>query len=253
MTRLLPHLDRLGKVATQPRRHLVPDTCPLLGDTDGKSVGGRGYSTWVASKSKEPDKRPGQKDYTVVSATLLKAGEAAPHGKDVGSIPKLTSEKEYAVDYSWEPCPPPTFKIDPPAGSHLGGAPSRPKSTWESNAHMSQATLHGHIHAIAQAGYQHALYHTFEGLMRMRNEAYHVWDHSAEAFKQHAREPVFVDEVHAGTIMLFAYGLQARRDDLTAELKSARQNIETAHHKTKEARCTARIMDQQIADLKKSL
>ncbi len=146
--------------------------------TDGKCLRAKASSTLVTPKPKESKKKKaGQK--AAMSATLLKAG-VTPPGKEIGTIPKRTPDKEYVVDYSRDiysrSCPPPTFQVSQPSGSHSAGSPSQPKSTWETNTHMSQATLHGHIQAIAEAGYQHALYRTFQGLVQTRNEAYHVWD-----------------------------------------------------------------------------
>ncbi len=93
-------------------------------DMDGKGIGGKGSSTWTAPKTMDPKRRPIQKDSKAVSTTLLKAGGAAHLGKDVGSIPKRAPGKKYMVDYSMEPCPAPTYKVDQPSGSHLTGAPS---------------------------------------------------------------------------------------------------------------------------------
>ncbi len=89
----------------------------------------------------------------------------------------------------------------------------------------------------------------------MRNEVYHVWDRTTEAFQQHAMEPIFVDEAHAGAIMTTMHDIQHRKDSLRlkAELKSAHQETEKARLDTKEARQMALIMDLQIADLKKEL
>ncbi len=121
-----PHTRHSSHISERTHRSQSLSTTQ---DTDGKGVRGKSSSTWTAPKSREPEKRPGPDDPAIVSATLLKAGGAAPLGKDVGSIPKRVSEKGYVVDYSKEPCPAPTFKIDQPSGSHLVGSPSRPSPT----------------------------------------------------------------------------------------------------------------------------
>ncbi len=118
---------------------------------------------------------------------------------------------------------------------------------------MSQAALHSHLQAVAQAGYQKVLFHTHQGMLKSRNEAYHVWDHVTEAFQQHAWGPIFVDEAHAGVILASTHDLQHQKDSLKAELKAASQETEKARHDTKEAWQTALIMDRQIANLKKEL
>ena len=215
-------------------------------DMGRKSLGGKGSST---QKTKESEKRPGQTGSAAMSATLLKAGAANPPGKNVGSIPKFTPDKEYVVDYSREPCPPPAFKVDQPSGSDLAEAPSQPKKTWHSNPNMSQATLHTHLQAVAQAGYQRALFRSQQGMLRTRHEAMHLWDHSTEAFERQAREPVFVDEVHAGTVLVSAYDLQWRKDGLNAELKAAHQEIEQTRLKNRDMLQTTVIMDKHIANL----
>ncbi len=127
-------------------------------DKEGKGAEGKGYSTQTTSKSKESEKRPGHSGSTTVSEMLLKAGNVKSPGRDVGPMPKYTPEKEYKVDYSREPYPPPAFRIDQPSSSHLEKALDQPKSTWHANPNMSQATLHGHLQALAQGGFQHALF-----------------------------------------------------------------------------------------------
>ncbi len=122
-------------------------------DKDGKSVTGKGSSTETTTKSKESEKRPGHSGSAAVSNVLLKAGGVKPLGKDVGPMPKFTPDKEYKVDYSRERCPPPSFRVDQPAGSHLVSAPDRPIKTWHTNPNMSQATLHTHLEALAQGGF----------------------------------------------------------------------------------------------------
>ncbi len=117
-----------------------------------------------------------------VSEVLLKAGAVKPLGTDVGPIPKHTLEKEYMVNYSREPCPTPAFIIDQPSGSHLAGAPTQPKVTWQAEPNMSIATLHTPLQAIAQAGHQHSLFRSQQGSLKTCNEVMHAWDRSHEAF-----------------------------------------------------------------------
>ncbi len=83
---------------------------------------------------------------------------------------------------------------------------------------MSQATLHNHLQAVAQAGYQQALFCTQQGMLKMRSEAFHLWARATEAFEQHAWEPIFVDETHAGAIVASAYDLQHRKENLKVDL-----------------------------------
>ena len=107
----------------------------------------------------------------------------------VAHIHERTSP-EYKVDYNKEPCPPPFFQFDQPGGSHLERALEQPKSTWHVDPDMSQATLHGHLQALAQSGSQHALFRSQQGMLRTRSEAIRIWDRSNEAFQQLAREPI---------------------------------------------------------------
>ena len=164
-------------------------------------------------------------------------------------MPKYTPGKEYKVDYSKEPCPPPAFQLDQPGGSHLERVSEQPKSTWRADPSMSQATLHGHLQALAQSGFQHALFHSQQGMLRTRSEAIHIWDRSNEAFQQMAREPVFVDENHAGVVLASHHELQKRKDNLKADLKTTNRDLETARQNTRDALKTTAIQDKCIADL----
>ncbi len=76
---------------------------------------------------------------------------------------------------------------------------------------MSRATLHHHLQALAQGGFQHVLFRSQQGLFRTRMEALHVWDRSNEAFQQIAWEPVFIHEEHAGAVLASQYELRRQR------------------------------------------
>ena len=164
-------------------------------------------------------------------------------------MPKYTPGKEYKVDYSKELCPPPAFQLDQPGGSHLEGASEQPKSAWHADPNMSQATLQGHLQALAQGGSQHALFHSQQGMPRTRTEAMRVWDRSNEAFQQIPREPVFVDEEHTGIVLALHHKLQRRKDALKADLKSACRDFETACQSTRDMLKTTAIQDKRTADL----
>ena len=148
-----------------------------------------------------------------MSKMLFKAGSAKTPGKGVGPMPKYTPGKEYKVDYSREPCLPPTFQLDQPSSSHLEKALEQPKQTWQADPNMSQATLHGHLQALAQSGSQHVLFRSQQGMLRTRMEAMRVWDRSNEAFWELVQEPVFVDDVHVGTVLASHYELQRCKDN----------------------------------------
>ncbi len=72
-----------------------------------------------------------------------------------------------------------------------------------------------------------------------------VWDRSNEAFEQIAREPVFVDEDHAGAILASSYKLQRHKDHMKADLK---QPVK-ACLKNKDMLKTTEIQDKRIASL----
>ncbi len=186
-------------------------------DKEGKGAEGKGSSTQIPSKSKESKKRPSHSGSIAVSEMLLKAGGIKRIGKGIRPMPKYTPEKEYKVDYSQEPCPPPAFRLDQPSSSHLEKAIEQPKSTWHANPNMSQATLHGHLQALAQGSFQHALFRSQQGMFQTRTEAMRVWDRY-EAFQQMAREPIFVDEDHVGAVLASQHELQRRKDNLKADL-----------------------------------
>ena len=88
------------------------------------------------------------------------------------------------------------------------------------------ATLQGHLEALAQAGSQHALYCSQQGMLRTRTEAMRIWDRSSEAFRRLTREPVFVDEGHAGTVMATHVEAQRRNEEMKADLKAARKDLD---------------------------
>ncbi len=222
-------------------------------DKDGKGARGKGSSAQTTPKSKESEMRPGHSGLIAVSEMLLKAGSVKPSGKDVGPMPKFTPDKEYEVDYSREPCPPPTFKVDQPSGSHFTGAPAQPKSTWHTNPNMSQVTLHTHLQALAQGGSQQALFGCQQGQLRTRTEALHVWDRSNEVFEQIAWEPIFIDEEHAGAILASSHELQRRKDIMKAELRAAHQDLDQARLQNKDLRKTSGLQDKRIADLTSEL
>ncbi len=91
---------------------------------------------------------------------------------------------------------------------------------------MSMATLQGHLEALAQAVSQHVLYRSQQGMLRTRTEAMRVWDWSNEAFQQISNEPVFVDEGHAGTVMASYIEAQRRGEEMKADLKTARKELD---------------------------
>ncbi len=159
-------------------------------DKERKETEGKTSSAPAPPKSQEPTEKSSHSGSTATSKLLLKAGGVKPPGKGVGPMPKYTPGKEYKVDYSKEPCPPPAFQLNQPGGSHLKGAPEQPKSTWHADPNMSLATLQEQLKALAQAGSQHALFRSQQGMLRTRSEAIRVWDRSNDAFRQIAREPV---------------------------------------------------------------
>ncbi len=118
---------------------------------------------------------------------------------------------------------------------------------------MSVATLQGHLDALAQAGSQHALYRSQQGMLRTRTEAMRVWDRSNEAFLRLAREPVFVDEGHAGTVMASHVEVQRRNEEMKADLRTARRDLDKAHQKTRDALKANDIQDKLVLDLKSQL
>ncbi len=170
-------------------------------DSEKRETKGKTSSAPVPHRSRETERKSSRPGSTAVGEVLLKAGGVQPPRPDVGPMQKYTPGKEYKVDYSKEPCPPPAFQLDQPRGPHLEGAPEQPKLTWHADPNMSMATLQGHLQALAQAGSQHALYRSEQGMLRTRTEAMRIWGRSNDAFRQIAREPVFVDEGHAGTVM----------------------------------------------------
>ncbi len=115
------------------------------------------------------------------------------------------------------------------------------------------ATLQGHLEALAQAGSQHALYRSQQGMLRTRTEAIRVWDRSNEAFRWLASEPVFVDEGHAGTVMASHVEAQRRNEELKADLKSARRDLDRARQKTRDTLRANDIQDKLVMDLKSQL
>ena len=198
-------------------------------DKERKGAEGKSSSAQAPPKSKEPTKKSSHLGSTTASEMLLKAGGVKPPGKDVGPKPKYTPGKEYKVDYSKEPCPPPAFQLDQPGGCHLEGASEQPKSTWHADPNMSQATLQGHLQALAQAGSRHALFRSQQGMLRTRMETMHV---SKDTFQQIAREPVFVDEGHAGVMLASHHELQRCNTTMKADLKAAHKNLVTACQNT---------------------
>ncbi len=70
-------------------------------------------------------------------------------------------------------------------------------------------------------------------MFRMCTEALRVWDHAKEAFQQIAREPVFLDEGHAGAVLASAHELQRCKDILKADLKQPARTLRQ-HAKTTE-------------------
>ena len=205
------------------------------------------------STSKESTKKSGQSGSTAVGEMLLKAGSVQPPRSDVGPMPKNTPDKEYKVDYSKEPCPPPAFQLDQPRGSHLEGNLEQPKSTWRADPNMSMATLQGHLEALAQAGSQHVLYRSQQGMLRTRSEAMRVLDRLNEAFRRLTREPVFVDEGYAGTVMATHVEAWRRNEEMKADLKAARKDLDKARQKTRDALKANDIQDKLVLDLKSQL
>ena len=218
-------------------------------DKERKGTEGKTSSAPAPPKSKEPEKKSSRPGSSTVGEMLLKAGSANPPGKGVGPMPKYTPGKEYKVDYSKEPCPPPAFQLDQPGGSHLEGAPEQPKSTWHADPNMSLATLQGHLKALAHAGFQHAFFRSQQGMLQTRMEAIRVWDCSNDAFRQIAREPGFVDEGPAGIVLASRHELQRCNTTMKADLKAARRNLETARQNTRDALKTNKIQDKRITDL----
>ena len=222
-------------------------------DGDKKTAAGKTTSGSTPSTSKESTKKSSHSGSTAASDVLLKAGGVKPPGKDVPPMPRYTPGREYKVDYSREPCPPPAFQLDQPGGSHLEGAPEEPKSTWHANPNMSMATLQGHLQAIAHAGSQHALYRSQQGMLRTSSEAIRVWDRANEAFRTVTREPAFVDEGPAGIVMASLVEAQRCNVALKADLKAARRSLENARLNAKDAQRANEIQDKQVADLKLEL
>ncbi len=114
---------------------------------------------------------------------------------------------------------------------------------------MSMATLQGHLQALAQAGSAHVLYRSWQGMFRTRSEAIRVWDRSNDAFQQVAREPVFVDEGHAGTVLASHVESQRLIKALKADLKATRKSLDSARQNTRDAQKTNQIQDKRVADL----
>ncbi len=222
-------------------------------DRDRKGAAGKTSSASSPSTSKESTGKSGHSGSTAVSEALLKAGGVKPPGKDIRPMPKYTPGKEYKVDYSREPCPPPAFQLEQPGGSHLEGALEELKSTWRADPNMSMATLQGHLQSIAHAGSQHALYRSQQGMLRTRSEAIRVWDRANDAFRVVAREPAFVDEGPAGTVMASHLEVQRRNTALKADLKSAQKSLDTARQNAKDVQRTNEIQDKQVASLKSEL
>ena len=222
-------------------------------DRDRKSVAGKTSSASTPSTSKEPTRKSSHSGSTAASEALLKAGGVKPPGKDARPMPKYTHGKEYKVDYSREPCPPPAFQLDQPGGSYLKGSVEEPRTTWHADLNMSIATSQGHLQALAQAGSRHALYRSQQGMLQTRTEAIRVWDRANDAFQQVAREPVFVDEGHVGTVMASHLEVQRRNTALKADLKTARKSLETACQNTRDAQRTNEIQDKRVADLTSEL
>ncbi len=222
-------------------------------DKERKGTEGKTSLTPAPHKYREPEKKSSRQGSTAVGEMLLKAGSVKPLGQGVGPMPKYTPGKEYKVDYSKEPCPPPAFQLDQPGGSHLEGAPEQPKSTWHADPNMSLATLQEHLKALAQAGSQHTLFRSQQGMLRTRTEAICVWDRSNDAFRQIAWEPVFVNEGHAGIVLASHCEQQRRNATMKADLKAACRNLETARQNTRDALKTNEIQDKRIADLTSEL
>ncbi len=223
-------------------------------DKEGRGTDGKTSSASAPSTSKEPTRKSSHSGSTAASEVLLKAGGVKPPGKDVRPVPKYTPGREYRVDYSKEPCPPPAFQLDKPGGSHLEGALEEPKSAWHADPNMSMVTLQGHLQALAQTGSQHALFRSQQGMLRTRSEAIRIWDRSNEAFRQVAQEPVFVDEGHAGTVL--ASHLEGQRRNaaaLKADLKAAQKSLDTARQNARDTQRTTEIQDKRIADLNSEL
>ncbi len=220
-------------------------SCSQSRNKERKGIEGKTSSAQAPSISKEPMKKSSHSGSTAASEMLLKAGGIKPPGKDAKPMPKYTPGKEYKVDYSREPCPPPVFQLDQPGGSHLEGAPEQPKSTWHADPNMSMATLQGHLKALAQAGSQHALYRSQQGLLRTRSEAIRVWDCS--------NEPVFVDEGHTGIVLALHAEAQRRNSALKADLKAARKSLDTARQNARDMLRTNEIQDQRVANLTSEL
>ncbi len=218
------------------------------GDTKGKTS-----SAPVPHKSRETERKSSHQGSTAVSTMLLKAGGVQPPKSGVGPVPRYTPDKEYKVDYSKEPCPAPAFQLDQPRGSHLEGNPEQPKSTWRADPNMSMATLQGHLEALAQAGSQHALYRSQQGMLWTRTEAMRVWDRSNDAFWRIAHEPVFIDEGHAGTVMTTHVEIQRRNEEMKADLRTARRDLDKACQKTRDALKANDIQDKLVLDLKSQL
>ncbi len=222
-------------------------------DRNQKGTDGKTSSTPTTSGSKESGKKSGHKDSTAVSEMLRTAGGVKTLGKDVGSIPKYSHDREHRVDYSREPCPAPTFLLDQPGGSHLEGSHTEPRSTWQADTHRSLATLQDNLRAIAQAGSRQALYRSQQGMLRTRSEAFHVWERSNEAFRHIANEPVFLDEAVAGKVMATQYELQRCNTALKADLQAARRNVNAARQNTRDALKTTEIQDKHITGLNSDL
>ncbi len=222
-------------------------------DKEQQGAEGKTSSTPKTSGSKESGKKSGHTGSTAVSEMLRMAGGVKTLGKDVGSIPKYSHDREYRVDYSRGPCLAPTFQLDQPGGSHLEGSHDEPRSTWHADPRMSMATLQDNLRAIAQADSRHALYRSQQRMLRTRSEAFHVWERSNEVFRHIANEPVFLDEAVAGNVMATHHELQRCNTTLKADLKVARRNVEAARQNTKDALKTTEIQDKHITALTSDL
>ncbi len=90
-------------------------------------------------------------------------------------------------------------------------------------------------------------------MLRTRSEAIRVWDHSNDAFRQVAREPVFVDEGHAGAMLASHVEAQRRNTVTKADLKAARKDLETARQQARDVLRAKEIQDKLVVDLNSRL
>ncbi len=90
-------------------------------------------------------------------------------------------------------------------------------------------------------------------MLRTRSEAIRVWDRANDAFRVVTREPAFVDEGPAGTIMASHFEAQRRNVALTADLKAARKSLNDARQNAKDVQKANDIQDKQLASLKSEL